>query len=398
MQTNIDLSVWISKKFSQYYLKNFIYIDDIDKREFGFGGYDKKIEYRHVAFSSTKEFNLKLQKEGPHYVSCSAAYYQFPAARPMQKKEWLGADLIFDLDAEEEKSFAPFIRQVKLDEIKEKVFLLMDFLEDDFGIEKKDIKINFSGSRGYHLRVFDQKFKELGRYARKELVDYIDAIGLDLSLFFSISQSPEKNQYKIYGPKINDWGYSGKIANLIYIILDDEKKARQYFGKEIQIEKFKKKYLEDLVNGDWTFLVKMHSPSKSLSYSSFQLNLEKLIATIKQIMVNEQRLNLSQQVETDANVTIDTSKLLRVPDTIHGGSGLIAKSVFDLERFEPFKHALAFSMKKPLKIKTLINIPEQEFGNQTFGPIAKNTSIELPEAFGFFLICKKTALPIELLE
>lgn len=393
MQNNFDLTVWLNKKFAQYYSHNFVYIDNIEKREFGFGGYDKKIEYRHICFSSNKEFNLKLQKEGPHYVSYSAAYYKFPSLRPMQKKEWLGADLIFDLDAEEEKDLSPFVRPSKLEEIKQKVFLLMDFLENDFGIQKKEMQINFSGSRGYHLRVFDKKFRELGRYSRKELVDYIDAIGLDLEKFFEVSDS--ESFCKVKGPKIGDWGYAGKIANLVYNILNDEKKAELYFGPSIQNKKFKNKYLTGLSEGDWSFLTVMQSSSQYTSSETVKSNFKKLISRIKKIMQKEQKLNIFQQVETDANVTIDTSKLLRVPGTLHGGSGLIAKSIFNLHNFEPFRDALGFSMKKTLKIKTLIDIPEQEFGNQTFTKINKNTPIELPEAYGIYLICKKAALPLE---
>jgi len=39
--------------------------------------------------------------------------------------------------------------------------------------------------------------------------------------------------------------------------------------------------------------------------------------------------------DTDRMVTIDTSRLIRLPDTIHGGSGLVAKHVTDLDRFDP---------------------------------------------------------------
>jgi hypothetical protein len=50
-----------------------------------------------------------------------------------------------------------------------------------------------------------------------------------------------------------------------------------------------------------------------------------------------------RSVDTDAGVTQDLSKLIRVPNSIHGDTGLIAK-VFDeaeLEKFEPLRDALA---------------------------------------------------------
>jgi len=48
------------------------------------------------------------------------------------------------------------------------------------------------------------------------------------------------------------------------------------------------------------------------------------------------RLAVHMETEdTDRMVTIDTSRLIRLPDTIHGGSGLVAKHVTDLDRFDP---------------------------------------------------------------
>ncbi|MCX8163053.1 MAG: DNA primase catalytic subunit PriS [Candidatus Micrarchaeota archaeon] len=382
MSNNIEMPVWLSQKFKEYYSKNFIEIDQIEKREFGFGTYDKKIEYRHVSFSSNKDFNTKLAQDGPLYVSYSAAYYASPAARPMQKKEWLGADLVFDLDAHQDSIL---ISPEELEKLKSKLFLLIDILENDFGISKTKIKINFSGSRGFHLRVFDEDFKTLGRYARKEIVDYIDAIGLDLSKFFYIEN---KN---IVGPKLSDWGYSGKLASTLYSILSDESKASKYFGKALELEKFKQKYLDGLKNGNWTFLAAKLSKSPTLNLSNAAKNLiEKL-----QLILEREGPNIFSKVDTDANVTVDTSKLLRAENTLHGGSGLIAKTIFDLAGFEPLKDSLAFSMKKTLTVQVLSDIPAYEFGNMSFEKLEKQKKVELPEAYAIYLACKKLVLVVE---
>ncbi|MEM4137468.1 MAG: DNA primase catalytic subunit PriS [Candidatus Anstonellaceae archaeon] len=379
---NINIPFWLSQKFKEYYNKNFIEIDQIQKREFGFGSYDKKIEYRHISFSSNKEFNNKLAEDGPHYVSYSAAYYNYPAARPMQKKEWTAADLVFDLDAHEESAL---INPLSLEKLKTKLFVLIEILEQDFGISKSKIKINFSGSRGYHLRVLDENFKTLGRYARKEIVDYIDAIGLDISKFFFIESN------KIFGPKLSDLGYRGKIANKIYSVLLDENKNKQYFGRILEIEKFREKYERELEKGDWTFLA-----SKLLKTQKININssLQKLLEKIK-IIIEQEGPNIFSKVDTDATVTVDTSKLLRAENTIHGGSGLVAKTIENLDKFEPFKDALAFSMKEVITIQTLADIPQYEFGDRTFEKIERGKKLELPQAYGIYLICKKLAIVVE---
>ena len=71
-----------------------------ERREFGFGGWEKKIEFRHMAFRSAEDLRMALVRDRPLYVSASSAYYEYPDARPMPRKHWLGADLVFDLDVD----------------------------------------------------------------------------------------------------------------------------------------------------------------------------------------------------------------------------------------------------------------------------------------------------------
>ena len=132
--------------------------DRIEQREFGFGIIGNKIANRHYAFKNATELKEFLVKNAPAFVDYSAAYYQVPDARPMERKGWLGSELRFDLDASEVKYDCPmhsknWLCDERLDAVKRDALLLIeDFLMADFGFSESEISINFSGNRGYHVQ------------------------------------------------------------------------------------------------------------------------------------------------------------------------------------------------------------------------------------------------------
>ena len=78
---------FVKNKFKEYYKNKFISVEDINKREFGIGSWDKKIEMRHLSFNTDEDLNNYLKKDVPFYISYSSAYYLYPEMRPMIKKE-----------------------------------------------------------------------------------------------------------------------------------------------------------------------------------------------------------------------------------------------------------------------------------------------------------------------
>ena len=55
---------------------------------------------RHIAIRDEKALRLLLVENSPADVYCSNSYYLFPNME-MRKKDWQGADLIFDIDAKD---------------------------------------------------------------------------------------------------------------------------------------------------------------------------------------------------------------------------------------------------------------------------------------------------------
>src|SRR3990170_846071 len=74
--------------------------DRFGRREFGFMFWSPGMVQRHIGFSREDQLRGFLQTRVPAHVYYSSAYYEKPDAPTMEEKGWLGADLIFDLDAD----------------------------------------------------------------------------------------------------------------------------------------------------------------------------------------------------------------------------------------------------------------------------------------------------------
>jgi len=204
---NIETKVFLKKKFTEYYARHIVPApSEIEKREFGFGTLTDKIKLRHKSFRTEKDLHGFLRREAPYYVSYSAAYYDFPA-NPMNEKVWRGAELIFDLDVP-----MKFLEREALSKVKKETWKLLDFLKEDFGIPEKEISVNFSGSKGYHIHVTSDNVKSLGRDERREIVDYITGkINFKDHLRYSGLKEEE-----ILGPKKGDSGWPGRIYQSLH--------------------------------------------------------------------------------------------------------------------------------------------------------------------------------------
>ena len=89
-------------KFSDFYRNPSTVIPPpslLGQRELAFFLFKKRIMLRHKDFADIHALKLFLGKTVPSDVYRSCAYYESPASE-MEKKGWLGADLVFDIDAD----------------------------------------------------------------------------------------------------------------------------------------------------------------------------------------------------------------------------------------------------------------------------------------------------------
>ena len=369
---------FVTNKFHEYYSTHWTKgPSQIHTREFGFGGWEKKIESRHYAFANEKELNAFLSRNTPLFISYSEAHYKYPAARPIEKKEWVSGDLVFDIDANElgisctEKHGKEWVCEKCMGRAKECALRVIDeFLIKDFNVLMENIEVNFSGNRGYHIHV-KNKFQFLKSYSRKEIADYVNGNGLEYDHFFIQDPSTKR----VRGPSINDGGWKGKITNFFVSHIKNRTLESIGINKRIA-EKFYSRIdaVDQISNGNWE-IVYISDRKKFFNH---------LVEAIKKRKAGY----------VDEGVTFDTSKLIRMPDSLHGETGLLAQRI-DVKRFDSYnwtKQPIVFSEKT---IKVYVNsAPAFVLNDQTFGPY-KEQFVELPEYAAIYLLCKKVAILAE---
>lgn len=382
---------------------------DISKREFGIGTYGKKISQRHLTFENKDQFNDYLRKQTPFFVSYSVAYYKFPEKRPMENKEIYGSDLIYEFDSDDfdlpchnthniwhckecnlsgvgnNKTCPECDKPTKIDEwtcdhclnkAKKETIRLVDFLENELNLDPNSFVISFSGSKGYHIRVTDKNVLPLSKSAKIQLTSYVSAEDLKLK---ELGFVYENKQWYCPSPK-QAYGWAKKILSYIQEIINSytteqlqetfnigKKKARVIFeNKEVILNNLYHNFL-------WSQFV-----GASNFWKAF---LEKAISDLR--------------FEIDVQSSVDVYKIMRVPDTIHGGTGFLStyiKTIEELKEYDPFKDPVVLGEKKYKKIKIIKQTPKFRIKEETYGPYMPNEEIELLEDVCVFLILKGVAI------
>ncbi|MEM2094031.1 MAG: DNA primase small subunit PriS, partial [Candidatus Bathyarchaeia archaeon] len=356
---------FVQKIFRQYYLENVSKIkppSSISKREFGAILFHEKMMIRHRAFKTAEELQSFITSVSPSDIYYSSAYYEYPE-NAMDKKKWLGADLIFDIDSDHiqtpcKKSHDYWIcencgniaaigekpaRCVKcggakfktegwicdicLDAAKNETQKLLDFLIFDFGFKEETITVCFSGQRGYHVHIEDPNIQNLDQNSRKEIADYITGTGLKLE-FHGLIQRNDVKKRTILLPELNSPGWGGRIMRGIYDVLGEvsvDTMSELGFSKKTAklIQKKREEILDSISEGKKTV--------------SRDLKIEYLIKLAED--------GIRRQASAiDTVVTTDIHRLIRLPETLHGKTGLKAIEIplNSLEKFDPLKDSLAF--------------------------------------------------------
>ncbi len=344
-----------------YYKACELNINKIEKREFGIG-FNDKIEQRHLAFTSESELKQFLIERKPRYVSYSVACYAYPDRRPMEKKQLEEIELTFDIDFDDSSALV----SKKTQEIAkdETLKLIEDFLFADFGFSNREIELNFSGNRGYHVHVRSDEVKELRQEELKAMSDYISGKNLRINSFFKIEGNTITK-----GVSTKMLSYPGRIARAFYRICYDKKHFYEVIGGRYtkNNEKLRTRLINAVETGSYM----------EMTFGGVKEKVEKLFEVARK----------ECSVKIDERVTYDLSKLIRVPESIHGSTGLIAKklSIEKLHAFRPYDDALV-----PVKGDLRVAAKEDfllEANNSTY-KFEKTKEYEIPLKVAFFLICK----------
>jgi len=400
---------FVYEKFSDFYNDQSTFIPpppSLSQRELGFFLSKERTMLRHKVFARISDLKSFISEVVPSDVYRSSAYYENPAAE-MDKKGWLGADLVFDIDADhiptscnklhdewtckkcgfankgeppkkcsecggEKFDTKTWVCEQCLNSAKDETTRLIDILQNDFGFSNEEIHVFFSGHRGYHVHVENEAVKSLDTMARKEIVDYVTGLGLTIS-----NQRKKERKRKQASEKffLSDFAWNKRI-----------KHGMSKFISTATVD--------DLQN------VGLNRVISNLIFTKKELILSKCIGkglweSVPGVSAGTWR-KLSEYVKElesskiDTVVTTDTHRLIRMNGTLHGRTGLkkIEFSTTRLADFNPFEEAVAF---KEGAVKVFVpEVPEFRLGGRVFGPY-KNKTVEISIAAAILLICKGRA-------
>ena len=368
---------FLKKRFASYYngdLKGAgaVYTPtSMPQREWGFLFFSetpKPSMRRHLTFTTEEDLQTYLKSMTPAHVYYSSAYYAHPSAPQMADKEWLGADLIFDLDADHILHAA---YDVMLSRVKEELFKLIDMLTGELGFARKDLKINFSGGRGYHIHIPLLSVRGWGSAERREVVNYVSGTGISAESMFSAG---ETSKWRLRFTEAADAELSELAA----------KPADEAVSTLAGISGFTEK-------NALPFYKTIPRLRDALEQNPSSLMDNTLLKNILSVETNPgfREKFLSYAAQCDEPVSTDVKRLIRYPGSLHGGSGMrvVPIDIDDLNDFDPLVDAVVFGDKNtqvtcrfPLKMTMLENTYSLEQGVNT-----------VPEALAVFLCCRGIA-------
>ena len=321
--------------------------EDFRRREFAFQLFNSKGYIRHLSFDTKENLLAWIIEKSPHSAFYSSAIYELPDAPKMSEKGWRGSELQLDIDVDHLTECSNHIYNpceggnLDVSFIDERCLALglqkaveaKRVIQNDLGLD--NVEIHFSGNRGFHVLVRDKDILGLNSDERREIVDYLNGTGLDLRIVL-----PSKKGVRSVLPSPEDPGWRGRLARWAgYLYREEAGGIGNYTFEEL-------------------FSAKMDEIIKLAS------------------------------IEVDAQVTIDVTRLIRIPGSINGKSGLIvtkidAKVTSDLTfvEFSPFKGTV--------KIKPICNL-KFSFDGRKYR-LSKSTIYRLEASLGSFLFFKGLA-------
>ncbi|MCU4799575.1 DNA primase small subunit PriS [Halobacteria archaeon HArc-gm2] len=377
--------LYLRGRFGDHYRRADITLPpDADAREWGFIPWTDgpgETMVRHRSLLDLGEIGDFLERKRPRHVYFSAGRYEDPSAPSMDEKTWLSSDLVFDLDADHlpavelgEDSYAEMLAKCK-----DALLCLLDFLENDFGFD--DLTVVFSGGRGYHVHVRDEGIQQLSRDSRREIVDYVRAVGLEPDGIQTTEIRPGNTAASRVLQTEGGWGQRVHDSLLAFV---GELEAME---EEAALEELQQ--LDGIGEGRAkTVYGAIQANREAIESGNLEaggVGIRTLVETLLDRVVEEDIAPI------DEPVTTDTNRLIRLPGSLHGGSGLAVQRIDrdSIEEFDPLVDAVPETFTGHEIAVEIADDVEVELGGDTFTFQAGARSV--PEHVGIFLMARGQA-------
>jgi DNA primase small subunit len=326
-----------------------------------------------------------LARERPRHVYFSAARYDDPDASRMSAKGWRAADLVFDLDADHlpgvdpaEASYAGMLA-----ECKRALQRLLDFLETDFGFE--DLEVVFSGGRGYHVHVRDPGVLGLGRDQRGEIVEYVagpdigfaDVVRTEAVAGMGLKNPADKRTLP------TDGGWGARLHRRLMALVDEIREAPEEAALE-RLREF------DGVGAGKATAIRRAATDSYDELAAGNIDVHPAVVSLAKLLFEE--VVAADGAPIDEPVTTDINRLIRLPRSLHGGTGLVVTPVDrdDLDDFAPLRDAVPEVFRDhEIRVEVTDPGPTTFDGDEAFNIDAGEQRLQ--EALGVFLMARGRA-------
>jgi len=377
---------YLSGRFGDYYRSADPTLPpDPDAREWGHIPWtrgESTTMVRHQSIYDLGDVSDFLAREAPRHVYFSAARYDDPGAASMDEKGWQGADLVFDLDADHLPGVDPEAATYAemLAACKDALRRLLDLLETDFGFET--VTVVFSGGRGYHVHVRDEGLEHLDSEARREIVDYVRAVDLDVDGLVRTRAvgGATRRELRTRG----GWGRRThrRLQRFVEEVreLDEDAAMERLTSFDGIGEGRASTLLDAFVGGEAVDRgnVEAGGPGARL-----------LVEALARETV------AAETAPIDEPVTTDTHRLIRLPGSLHGGSGLVVRRIDRdaLDDFDPLVDAVPERFTDHSVRVDVTDPGTVELDGDSFTLDAGEQSV--PECVGVFLMTRDRARKVK---
>ncbi|MDB3871096.1 hypothetical protein N9318_02150 [Euryarchaeota archaeon] len=384
-------------RFSDYYNSldhNTLWVPPrLRSREWMFIPWGSKPPDRHRGFIDKKGLSDYLKQRAPHSCFHSTAYYRLPNERKMIDKDWLGADLIFDLDGDHLPGVSDNDFPTMISKIQEQAWTLWsEFLEPEFGFKEKYVQTSFSGHRGFHIHVRDPSLLHIDSNARRQLVNHIRGEGISVQTTLSGPNSGWQDRIKhgmssvTHKLRVIDEKGPGHKLYLEELELALEKSAKSPITSGKKVSRNKIKEIAELADDER--LGRLNRDNKLRVFG------EKNTSIFWNMVKGDSSVVLGSAGETDEAVTVDVKRVIRWIGSLHGKCGLRVTEM-PLERlnpessnsFNPLEESIVFSSDK--KFNILLN--KDDVTAELAGIRVEGNSgdrLEVTESLATFLVLK----------
>jgi len=363
---------------SEYYEKAVLEVDHVPRREFAIlsGSFMR----RHLQFNNLDALRKVLVRDPPTALYASLSRYLDPSARKAKgdqrksrtcqecghtcslasveeystiddnsekEKGWYcptcdtintldsetsakdqkAMDLAFDIDYGDIPGTANMTPVRKLAAASRSAYNLYVLLTQDFGVAEEDISITFSGGKGMHIRVSGGSLFSLGEPERKALVNYVSGYKFTFGDFLNIRSTPMGSNTWHLKAYQGGWGkrFNDSVAYFIGLAKQEgeafdqalemywpwhETKDKYGQKKSLPSEKVRTAFKEACAEAD--FVLRGGDIRKMKDAEAKRL---------LNLALARARLRFASFV--DKTVTSDKARVLRIPGSMHGKSGMV---------------------------------------------------------------------------